>query len=151
MFCKCGKEIPEKRSALGYRKCVECSAERAYTAHMVVHHKTGHTFEIVRDDETAALLKSYERNGFSSSRGSTGSFSSPSGEEEVWEPKEKVILKKTVTVSEEEDAASFEHVMSILSQQEKNIALEEAKSLVKQNKMSSKCFLIFKEIVKQTP
>ena len=69
MICKCGNAIPKKRVELGYKKCVTCSTEKKWSGHLVVHHKTGNNYDVIKDPETAAKMASMSnRNGFGSNR-----------------------------------------------------------------------------------
>ena len=69
MICKCGTIIPKKRVELGYITCIECSTEKKASGHLVVHHKTGNNYEIIKNPETAAIIDSMSsRNGFGSKR-----------------------------------------------------------------------------------
>jgi len=69
MICKCGNVIPQKRHSLGYTSCVDCSTEKKWSGHLVVHHKTGNNYDVIKDPETAAIMASMSnRNGFGSNR-----------------------------------------------------------------------------------
>ena len=73
MNCKCGNLIPAKRVEMGYRVCVNCSTEQAWSAVHVVYHKTGNTIEVVKDPEVAALATAMsQRTGFGVMKGLTG-------------------------------------------------------------------------------
>ena len=66
---KCGNNIPKKRVEMGYSTCVDCSTESKWSGHLVVFHKTGNTYDIIKDPETAAIMASMSnRNGFGSKR-----------------------------------------------------------------------------------
>lgn len=66
---KCGAFIPEKRHEMGFTVCVNCSTQPKWSGHLVVHHKTGNEYEVIKDQETAQILKKLStRNGFSSAR-----------------------------------------------------------------------------------
>ena len=69
MVCSCGEIIPKKRVELGYKKCINCSTEKKWSGHLVVHHKTGNNYDVIKDPETAAKMASMSnRNGFGSNR-----------------------------------------------------------------------------------
>lgn len=69
MICKCGATIHPKRVELGFTFCVECSPVQKASGHLVVHHKTGNEYQIIKDPETAAKMASMSsRNGFGSNR-----------------------------------------------------------------------------------
>jgi len=73
MICKCGIKIHPKRIEMGYRVCVDCSTESAWSAVQVVYHKTGNTIEVVKDPEVAALATAMsQRTGFGVMKGLTG-------------------------------------------------------------------------------
>ena len=69
MICKCGNIIPKEREKFGYRLCVECSTENKWSGNLMVFHKTGNSYEIIKDPEVAAKIASMaSRNGFGSNR-----------------------------------------------------------------------------------
>ena len=54
---------------MGYSSCVECSTEHKWSGHLVVFHKTGNTYDIIKNPETAAKMASMSsRYGFGSNR-----------------------------------------------------------------------------------
>ena len=67
-ICNCGSEIPQKRLDLGYSTCVGCSTTKKFSGHLVVHHKTGNEYEVIRDPETAREVKRMTRAGFGARR-----------------------------------------------------------------------------------
>jgi hypothetical protein len=67
-ICKCGETIPEKRAELGYTTCVECSTTKKFSGHLVVHHKTGNEYEVIRDPGTANEVRRMTRAGFGARR-----------------------------------------------------------------------------------
>lgn len=67
-ICNCGEEIPEKRIQLGYSTCVACSTTKKFSGHLVVHHKTGNEYEVIKDPETAHEMKRMSRSGFGARR-----------------------------------------------------------------------------------
>ena len=69
IFTKCGDIIPKIRKDLGYLKCVNCSDEAKWSGNLVVFHKTGNSYEIIKDPEVAAnVARLSSRNGFGSNR-----------------------------------------------------------------------------------
>jgi len=69
MICKCGNIIPQKRVNLGFNFCIECSPVQKASGHLIVHHKTGNEYQIIKDPEVAAKIASMaSRNGFGSNR-----------------------------------------------------------------------------------
>ena len=72
----CNEAIPTQRiqSIPNTQVCSACSNTPQYRAHLVVHHKTGHTYDVIADPETARTLsKLSKRNGFGSNLNSTAS------------------------------------------------------------------------------
>jgi hypothetical protein len=63
-LCKCGSEIPEKRTELGYKECVKCSKVEVYGCVDVVYHKTGNTIEIMDKASVEQYNKMARRTGF---------------------------------------------------------------------------------------
>ena len=78
MFCKCGSELPELRTRLGYKSCVTCSTEARWTVVPVNYHKTGNTAEVIKDPAVAAdFLFMSSRKGFGVMRGLTANRRQP--------------------------------------------------------------------------
>ena len=73
MWCKCGIEIPEKRSEMGYIKCVSCSTEEMYGCVDIVYHKTGNTIEVLDAESARRMKKLSQRSGFGSLKALKGS------------------------------------------------------------------------------
>jgi hypothetical protein len=73
MWCKCGIEIPEKRSEMGYTKCVSCSTEEMYGCVDIVYHKTGNTIEVLDAESARRMKKLSQRSGFGSLKALKGS------------------------------------------------------------------------------
>jgi hypothetical protein len=94
-FCKCGEEIPEKRIELGYSTCVACSTTKKFSGHLIVHHKTGNEYEVIKDPETAHEMKRMTRAGFGSRR-KGGKFI-----------EETVVVKKRVVKSVQPTSVVF--------------------------------------------
>lgn len=73
MKCKnCNSPIPEGRLKIlpNATTCVNCSSEEKVAGITVVHHKTGHTVEVVKDQETAKEFNRLSsRAGYGSMRG----------------------------------------------------------------------------------
>jgi hypothetical protein len=61
MFCKCGKEVHPVRLELGYRSCVSCSQVKTYSYVPIIEHKTGNTIQIVSQELSAVVHKSWRR------------------------------------------------------------------------------------------
>jgi hypothetical protein len=61
MYCKCGKEMHSIRINLGYRCCVNCSTTKTYSYIPIIEHKTGNTIQIVSQELSAAVHKSWRR------------------------------------------------------------------------------------------
>lgn len=69
MNCKCGATIPELRTGLGYRECVNCSTVEAHGCIDIIYHKTGNTIQIT-DKKTAERMRLLSRrNGMGTLRG----------------------------------------------------------------------------------
>ncbi len=63
MYCKCkpGVKIPQVRLDLGYKTCVECSTVEKYSYVPIITHKTGNTIQIVSQELSALVHKSWRR------------------------------------------------------------------------------------------
>ena len=61
MYCKCGKELHKVRVDLGYKSCVGCSQVKTYSCVPIIEHKTGNTIQIVSQELSAAIHKSWRR------------------------------------------------------------------------------------------
>jgi hypothetical protein len=61
MYCKCGKEIHVVRLNSGYRSCVDCSTTKTYSYVPIIEHKTGNTIQIVSQELSAVIHKSWRR------------------------------------------------------------------------------------------
>jgi hypothetical protein len=61
MFCKCGSEVHPVRIELGYRSCVSCSQVKTYSYVPIIEHKTGNTIQIVSQELSAVVHKSWRR------------------------------------------------------------------------------------------
>jgi hypothetical protein len=59
--CKCGNSIPQGRLDLGYKKCLNCSDTAKYSYVPIIEHKTGNTIQIVSQELSAAIHKSWRR------------------------------------------------------------------------------------------
>lgn len=69
MNCKCGNAIPQKRTELGYKECVNCSTVEAHGCIDIIYHKTGNTIQIT-DKQTAERMRLLSRrSGFGILRG----------------------------------------------------------------------------------
>lgn len=77
MKCKsCGCDVPSKRTAMGFKHCVNCSTVERYGTIDIVYHKTGNTVQHV-DAETAKHVNKIARRGvFGSSLGRISAGSS---------------------------------------------------------------------------
>ena len=61
MYCKCGKEVHKVRLGLGYKTCVNCSQVKTYSYIPIIEHKTGNTIQIVSQELSAIVHKSWRR------------------------------------------------------------------------------------------
>ena len=61
MYCKCGNEMHPVRINLGYKSCVNCSNVQTYSYIPIIEHKTGNTIQIVSQELSAAVHKSWRR------------------------------------------------------------------------------------------
>ena len=61
MYCKCGNEMHPVRISLGYKSCVNCSNIQTYSYIPIIEHKTGNTIQIVSQELSAAVHKSWRR------------------------------------------------------------------------------------------
>lgn len=61
MYCKCGKELHPVRIDLGYKSCVSCSQVKTYSYIPIIEHKTGNTIQIVSQELSAVVHKSWRR------------------------------------------------------------------------------------------
>jgi hypothetical protein len=93
-ICNCGDEIPEKRLQLGYITCVRCSTTEKFSGNLVVHHKTGNEYEVIRNPETAREVRRMTRAGFGARR-KGGKFT------------ETVIVKKRTVKSVQPTSAAI--------------------------------------------
>jgi hypothetical protein len=82
MKCKCGNIIPEKRTQMGYKVCVDCSTTERYGCIDIVYHKTGNTIEILEAEDARKMKKLAQRRGFGSLR-SMGPGSSETGKKNI--------------------------------------------------------------------
>jgi hypothetical protein len=103
MNCQCGKEIPEKRTQLGYRDCVECSTVERVGCIDIVYHKTGNTIEIT-DRETAEKIRKLSR------RNAKGIMvgMKPSPKSETWKPPKNFNGQRLLERAVKPDPAQFE-------------------------------------------
>lgn len=61
MYCRCGNEMHPVRIELGYKSCVNCSTIQTYSYIPIIEHKTGNTIQIVSQELSAAVHKSWRR------------------------------------------------------------------------------------------
>ena len=61
MYCKCGQDIHPVRLELGYKSCVKCSQVKTYRYKPIIEHKTGNTIQIVSQELSAVVHKSWRR------------------------------------------------------------------------------------------
>jgi len=61
MFCKCGQTVHPVRLELGYTTCVRCSQVKTYSYVPIIEHKTGNTIQIVSQELSAVVHKSWRR------------------------------------------------------------------------------------------
>ena len=60
-YCRCGSTIPQARLNYGYRTCVSCSAVKTYSYVPIIEHKTGNTIQIVSQELSELVHKSWRR------------------------------------------------------------------------------------------
>ena len=60
-YCKCGVTIPQARLNYGYRTCVRCSTVKTYSYVPIIEHKTGNTIQIVSQELSELVHKSWRR------------------------------------------------------------------------------------------
>jgi hypothetical protein len=53
--------LHQVRVDLGYRSCVSCSTTKTYSYIPIIEHKTGNTIQIVSQELSAAVHKSWRR------------------------------------------------------------------------------------------
>jgi len=61
---ECGNDIPQKRTELGYKTCVNCSTTDSYGFVNIVNHKTGNTVQTMPKEQAEAINKIGERKRF---------------------------------------------------------------------------------------
>jgi hypothetical protein len=61
---ECGNNIPQKRTELGYKTCVNCSTTDSYGFVNIVNHKTGNTVQPMPKEQAQAINKIGERKRF---------------------------------------------------------------------------------------
>ena len=61
MYCKCGSKLHQVRIDLGYKSCVNCSTIKTYSYVPIIEHKTGNTIQIVSQELSAVVHKSWRR------------------------------------------------------------------------------------------
>jgi len=61
MYCRCGTEVHPVRLELGYKTCVEHSQTNTYSYIPIIEHKTGNTIQIVSQELSAMVHKSWRR------------------------------------------------------------------------------------------
>ena len=61
MYCKCGCEVHPYRLNLGYKTCPSCSEVKKYSYVPIIEHKTGNTIQIVSQELSALVHKSWRR------------------------------------------------------------------------------------------
>ena len=64
MKCKCKNIIPNGRSRLGFKVCVECSTVSRYGCAPIINHKTGNTIQIMSSEDAAQVAKLTRRRGY---------------------------------------------------------------------------------------
>jgi hypothetical protein len=60
-YCRCGATIPQARLNYGYRTCVCCSTVKTYSYVPIIEHKTGNTIQIVSQELSELVHKSWRR------------------------------------------------------------------------------------------
>ena len=61
MYCRCGTDIPRLRLDMGYKTCVNCSTTQTYSYVPIIEHKTGNTIQIVSQEVSASVHRSWRR------------------------------------------------------------------------------------------
>ena len=61
---ECSNNIPQKRTELGYKTCVNCSTTDSYGFVNIVNHKTGNTVQTMPKEQAQAINKIGERKRF---------------------------------------------------------------------------------------
>jgi hypothetical protein len=61
---KCNTEIPQGRSDLGYKVCVNCSNTEKYGCAPLINHKTGNSIQIMSSSDAAKIAKLTRRRGY---------------------------------------------------------------------------------------
>ena len=61
MYCRCGNDVHPVRQKLGYNTCVNCSTAKTYSYIPIIEHKTGNTIQIVSQEVSASVHKSWRR------------------------------------------------------------------------------------------
>ena len=61
MYCKCGTVVHPIRVNYGYKTCVPCSTVEDYSYVPIINHKTGNTIQIVSQELSALVHKSWRR------------------------------------------------------------------------------------------
>ena len=60
----CGKDIPQKRTELGFKTCVDCSTQDRYGFVNITNHKTGNTVQVMPKAQADIINKSGDRKRF---------------------------------------------------------------------------------------
>ncbi len=61
MYCKCGDEVHPIRIGYGYKTCTPRSTVQDYSYVPIIEHKTGNTIQIVSQELSALVHKSWRR------------------------------------------------------------------------------------------
>ena len=61
---KCLGPMPQGRSDLGYKVCVNCSTTQSYSCIAITNHKTGNNIQIVDQATAAAFRKATQKKGY---------------------------------------------------------------------------------------
>ena len=64
MICKCKNKIPEGRTRLGFRICVNCSKVERYGCAPLINHKTGNSIQIMSSRDAEVIAKMTRRRGY---------------------------------------------------------------------------------------
>lgn len=113
MNCKCGKDIPQKRTELGYKECVDCSTVEAHGCIDIIYHKTGNTIQIT-DKETAEKMRlASRRSGFGILRG-MGAGTTSKHKPTINKGANKTITRGIITPSAEVFNSVGEEAMLIM-------------------------------------
>lgn len=91
---ECGNNIPQKRTELGYKTCVNCSTTDSYGFVNIVNHKTGNTVQPMPKEQAQAINKIGERKRF-------GTVLKGGSKSDTYNPKRTKYKPSTVVIGSE--------------------------------------------------